>query len=525
MKKFCSALHTPWDFGQIVFTLYVTGVLAAHLFLVSSTRSGAFRSVFLAAFFAMLVAPLLLAKAKKFDISIVPHTHKSFYSALFYGAPFLVFLIYWAAYYPGGFTPDNFNQYEQVLLHRYNDWHPVLATLISFKLPLFLTNGWLGSVILFQILYFSAAIGYACHTVEKYISPTVAFVLWAFILLNPQTGNMAMSPWKDTLFAIATLLLTTGALHIHFTNGQWLADNRHTGYLISLLAVTTLLRHNAVLFTLPFLLGLFFFTTRKRATAIFLSVTALCLLTKTVLFPFLQVQPASHRQAEMLGLPMTVISAVAAKDPASMDPQTREFIYAVASPQTYPAAFDYGYNSIKFLPGTHNQIIEEYGAQKVLRILGRCFKQSPKIAAKEFIKTTSTVYSVSDEAPAPFSPITTENKYGISQKGVPGLRTWGYYYTRVCSVLFAPFWVYAGMMHLLLMLAVCAKCISRRYWKNILFVIPLFSYNFGTVLLLSGIADAGRFFFYTFLVAPVLLILLFSKNSQNGSSRRATSLH
>ena len=511
MKKIYSHLNTPWDIGQFVFTLYVTGILAAHLFLVSATYSGIFRSIFLAAFFAIIIAPLLLAKAKKLYIPIVSHPHKPVYNTLFYGLPLLIFLIYWAAYYPGGFTPDNFNQYEQVLLNRYNDWHPVVATLISFKLPLFLAQGWIGSIILFQILCFSAAIGYACQTVEKYVSPTVAFVLLAFILLNPQTGNMAMSPWKDTLFAIFTLFLTTGALHIHFTNGQWLADNRRACYLVLLLAITTLLRHNAVLFTIPFLLGLFFFTTRKRATAIFLSVIGLCLLTKWILFPVLQVQPAPQRRAEMLGLPMSVISAVAAYDQTSMDTQTREFIYAVANPETYPAAFAYGYNSIKFLPGTNNQIIEEYGVKKVLRIFGRCFKQSPKVAAKEFIKTTATVYSVLDEAPAPFFPIITGNKYGISQKGVPELRLWGYYYTRLCSVLFAPLWVYVGMMHLLLILAVCAKCTARKYWKNILFVIPLFSYNFGTVLLLSGIADAGRFFFYTFLVAPVLLILLFSR--------------
>lgn len=506
--------------GKYAFTFYVAGIIAAHLLLVSTTRLGAVRSFFVAAFLAIILSPLILAKARTFYIPIESHPHKSFYKMLFYGLPFLVLLGYYLAYYPGGFHPDAINQYAQALTNRYNDWHPVLATLLTFKLPLFLTHGWVGSIILFQMLWFSAAIGYCCATVEKYVNPTVAFILLAFILFNPQLGNMAMCPWKDSLFAVATLFLTTCSVHIYFTHGRWLEENWHMFFLIFLLAVTTLIRHNAILFTLPFLGGLFFFSSRKRAACIFFSVIALCLFTHNVMFPLLNVQIPNKRKTEMLGVPLSVISAVAAHAPASLDPQTQQFIFAVASPEIFSVSFRDGFNDIKYLPDTNNQLIEDYGTKDVLQALVRSFQHTPLLATKTFLKLTAPAYSVTDDGMILFTPAIAQNPYEIFQQGLPLLRKWCFVYTCVCTVLLAPFFVYTGLLHLLLLLAVCAKCTLRKYWKNIWLVLPVLTYNFGTMLLLSGKADAVRFYYYTFLVAPALLIVLFSR--KNFSTRKNT---
>ena len=57
---------------------------------------------------------------------------------------------------------------------------------------------------------------------------------------------------------------------------------------------------------------------------------------------------------------------------------------------------------------------------------------------------------------------------------------------------------------------------KNKDWKKILFVIPIFTYNYGTMLLLSGkdltgIPDSSRFLFYTFLILPIVLIVMFNK--------------
>ena len=38
-------------------------------------------------------------------------------------------------------------------------------------------------------------------------------------MLNPQTGNIAMFPWKDVAFAIGALLLTAYTVRIYYSGG------------------------------------------------------------------------------------------------------------------------------------------------------------------------------------------------------------------------------------------------------------------------------------------------------------------
>ena len=71
---------------------------------------------------------------------------------LFYGLPLFIMLLYYFAYYPGGFINDSLSQFYQYFYGEYNDWHPAFHTLFAFTLPLKLTGGWIGSIVLFQVL-------------------------------------------------------------------------------------------------------------------------------------------------------------------------------------------------------------------------------------------------------------------------------------------------------------------------------------------------------------------------------------
>ena len=48
----------------------------------------------------------------------------------------------------------------------------------------------------------------------------------------------------------------------------------------------------------------------------------------------------------------------------------------------------------------------------------------------------------------------------------------------------------------------------------ILFAIPLLAYDFGTALLLTGSNDSPRYFYFTVLILPVLLVF-FYMNGKN----------
>ena len=76
---------------------------------------------------------------------------------------------------PGAFSVDSIIQYTQAAsIEPYNDWHPVLQTLLVFTLPLKLT-GSLNSIVLFQIIEFSLVLAYMAYTIAELGSVRFAF--------------------------------------------------------------------------------------------------------------------------------------------------------------------------------------------------------------------------------------------------------------------------------------------------------------------------------------------------------------
>lgn len=430
---------------------------------------------------------------------------------------FIWFLCLYIIYYPGSFSPDSWSQYTQAITNEYNDWHPVLHTLLAFKLPLSLTGGWIGSVVLFQILVLSAVLGYSFCVIRKYAGTKFTAICVAFVLLNPQLQVFALYPWKDTAFVICTILLLTFGLQIYLTKGEWVRRPVNTVGFVIAVVFTTLIRHNAVLFTIPFALAILLCVTKKKG--LILAVSAIVLFAG-IKFPFysvLNVEDPDQRQVETLGLPMTVIGTVVSQNPGSLDEETREFAYRVAPKEVWEEMFrDGSYNSVKWNVKTDNSVIEEYGRAKVISMMLRCFKSSPRQALRGLIKLTEGVYSVTASSCTAMIPHIADNDYGITQTGIGSLQNLccGYFFsaTEILGYAFA----YLGVMHLLLIASVLSKCkLSRRAdWKRILFILPVFAYNFGTSLLLTGAEDIQRFFMYTFPVTPLLLLFIFHQNNE-----------
>ena len=55
---------------------------------------------------------------------------------------------------------------------------------------------------------------------------------------------------------------------------------------------------------------------------------------------------------------------------------------------------------------------------------------------------------------------------------------------------------------------------TRAGRHRVLFILPVFLYNFGTMFLLTGAEDTMRFFTYTYLLTPVLLLFIFGSRRE-----------
>ena len=140
---------------------------------------------------SVIICPIIIKLSSKICIKqrkIKGENQKAqfFLNLSFYIIPFAILLLYYIAYYPGGFSYDSIDQYTQAIENHYNDWHPVIQTLFAFKLPLSLTGGWIGSIVLFQIICFSVVLGYAFNTIYKYTNLKYLVLSMSFVHLTLQ---------------------------------------------------------------------------------------------------------------------------------------------------------------------------------------------------------------------------------------------------------------------------------------------------------------------------------------------------
>lgn len=514
-----------WNFIEgingLLLIIYAFFVLVSAAFVHQFDSTAYFlRETIVIGILVCVSAPLVIRTLKKAKISLVSTEAKTIKLsfATFFLLSLLVLLLHYFAYYPGSFALDTVDQYREAITNSYMDWHPVIHTLLVIKLPLLLTGGWIGSIVLFQVMWFSLAIAYASYVVLKLSNKIYAFITLGFFLLNPLTGNTAMFPLKDTSFAIGVLFLVSFSLQIFFTKGEWIKKPLNLIAFIVVISITTLFRHNALLFTIPFFVAILLIISKKRALMIICGILVIIGGIKFPLYSSLQVINPESRQIETLGLPMTVIGAAVKYAPDSLDDEVLDFAYRIAPKEVWEENYVYGsYNTVKNDKRANNQVIEEYGTAQVLKMMLSCIKSSPKHALLGLIKLTDRVYTISDDYSYSRIPDITENEYGIHQEGFGFLRYLNNLYTQGIVLLFPYPFIYIGVAHFLLIAFTLAKCKLNKLndWKKVLFVLPVFIYNFGSMMLLTGSEDVSRYFFYTMLLVPLYLVLLLRENKAN----------
>ncbi len=498
----------------ILLILYVQFIISADIYLSEFTDAAKAWLYIIVFVGALILCPALIRLFRRFSIrykaTLTTKRNKIIWFTVFFVISAAVFGFYYAAEYPGAFSADSITQYAQAMTGEYNNWHPVLHTLLGFKLPLTLTGGWAGSVVLFQLILFTFAAAYAAYTILRHSNIPYAVLSLAFILFSPVTAAVSVYPWKDIPFAIMTLLAASYAANAYFTKGEWLKKRSHIVAVIVVLVLATVFRHNAILFTLPMLIAMLLYLKRKAAIITAVCFAAAIILIEGPLYAMLNVTQPGDRQEEMLGVPVAVIGTVAKKNPNALDQETKQFIYSVAPPETWAKNYVIGnFNTVKFVPGTNYHKITEAGAPKVIGYMFKCFAKAPKEAFAGLIGATDMVYTVSgdDSCWSDVRPGVVGNQYNIKYHGNQTAKgVVSFIFDRLDIFMRWIFW-YVGAMNLLLITAALARFKPRKSeWKRILPVLSMLMYNFGTMLVLSG--DEIRLFYFTFPVTPVLFLLV-----------------
>lgn len=517
---------------------------------------------------AIYAAPKLLKHAEKITLaseSLTQSERKKFFIKTFIFT-FLEFFVMYLLYYPGSIGWDNVVQYAQAVgAHGYNDHHPVFHTLFAFTLPLRLTGGWVGSIVLFQIILFSLSLAYMGVTVAEIGNRRYAKKFLIYIMLNPFTLYMGISPLKDSSLAIAAMILMCFALRTYYTNGAWIQNWKNTMIFIIILTAATIFRHNAILFTLPLMLAMSFYVSKRKLICMIACVASMIYLVRYPLYNWLDVDRSmNNRQIEMLGFPMTIIGNAVKEAHEKLDDEVLEFAYTIAPQDVWEDSFELyqGFNStkggsrhIKLDEETRKRFsvidvyaIERAGWKKILNLTARCFAEAPLAALRgacvlinsangifghsnavftfliqqevairegvelhhaEFLKLKFLTPLVKNSFLANYNTV----KMHLSLEDDITLQALVFIVLNGVMVIFKHIFQNLGLINLAIVIFILAKLNFETSdgWKKFTLALPILLHNWGTTLFLTG--PGPRYFYLSFLVLPtVILILIKGKN-------------
>ncbi len=249
-------------------SLYLLLVIAVQLFIINDGQVSMPFVLSLMLLWIVLIAVCLFLQRRigRFQIEIRDEINRkqgTVWGLSFFVLSLLILCCWYIAYYPGAFSPESLAQYGQVLSGEYHNGAPMLQTWLTFTLPLTLTGN-AGSVVLFQIVEYSAVLAYMFYVLLRYGGKRIAVLSFIYIMLNPVTGNMAVCPWSDMTFAMFAVLLMTLGLQIHMTDGKWLGSKAALPFFVLVIVAATFISARGILFTVPFLIAVLFHVDRKR---------------------------------------------------------------------------------------------------------------------------------------------------------------------------------------------------------------------------------------------------------------------
>lgn len=421
--------------------------------------------------------------------------------------------MYYYAFFPGAFSPDSNGQLSQALSGSYSDWHPFVHTFLFFTVPMKLFHAE-EMIVFLQLVYFSAGLAYLTATVRKYGCPRWLCALeTGFVLLSPVTGNILMYPWKDCGLAVFAMVATAHYINIILSQGVWLRKKRNILACGLFLALTALMRHNAVLFVLPMTAALLVNGWKKyrrggiSVAAVFVMTV---LLVKGPVYNVFQVEKPGSRVLESVGMCMTMMGNVVKNCPQLLDEEVRNFLYGVAPREAWEEEnLLKGFNTVKFKAGTNKAAIEEAGTGKILDYTFRSFWAAKRLSLQAFFRVTGMVWKLDGNLDWGIGANADTDKTEIVPDAErqaeirASLKNWGSLMGK--SILRFPM-NYIGWINLALLALALTGIGRKKAFSGALHAVPMLCYNFGTALLLTGLD--WRFFYLTFPLAIPTLFLL-----------------
>lgn len=430
---------------------------------------------------------------------------------------------YYAAYFPGCYIGDCKGQLKQALTGKYYDWHPAIQTLLAYTLPLKLFHC-VESIVPFQILCFSLSFAYLVWSMRKVQCPQILCILTvAFVLLSPVTGDIFCRPYKDSSLAVFAALAVAFYIQIVHSSGAWLDSKAHIALFAVSMALTTMMRHNAILFTLPLAVSAVVYACKLRKAAVVsiaLSVVVMAGI-KVPLYRALHVAHVKTPVVELTGLCMSIMGNAIVSTPELLPKEVADFLYEVAPKGAWEKYYKLrpGYNSIKGEHITDSTVIEKAGIKKVIKYTLMTRSACKEATLQAFVWRTRFFWQIDGECTFYIlgDPTPEFSKIQLNKTLTKVLRKLLYAQKSIArhTLLVYPLYFFLGWMNLLLIVFAIINVYRGKNILLLLHAIPILCHNAGTTLLLTG--NEFRYFYFTFPVAIPMLFIFLRQEIEGGN--------
>jgi len=316
--------------------------------------------------------------------------------------------------------------------------------------------------------------------------------------------------WKDNAMTVGVVILAAQSVHIYFSRGDWLLKTRNALAFGAALAFTTLVRHNALLFTLPLLLTTLLCYRGQMRGLLTAGATLLAALALVwgPLYTAVGVTYPNNTTAEAIGVPMTILCNVRTQNPSALDAETRAFTDAMADESGWQSYQTDVYNSIKF--GTAREAVSRASLAQILHMTVHTAIADPRRAFLAVNGVTDLVWGLADEGAA---NVTVRNSGDLpsvpKQDGT--LNRLG---AAAKALIAAPLhldvlvWAFGNLgVTFLALLVLSLRALRANGVRVLALCLPTLLYNLGTMCVLCG-TDARFFSFSPLLCSLSALVLL-----------------
>lgn len=355
--------------GSLLFTLFtiaarydtLLGDLSSRLFcliILLLSTIGFFLFYYFMIRFLMYLSESITVTTDTFSSRRLPLL--TFFACMLGWLPYLLYN------YPGVMTPDSINQYAQIIgVYAQSNHHPWMHTLlihVFYSLGLALTHNKIIAIsfyTIFQMCFLAFTASYTIYTLQTVrVKNSICYLSILFYAVMPYNGALAVTIWKDVMFAAAFTLFTCTL--IHFLALEKRATKSANIVVLCIIYgisgfMVCLFRTNGwyvFLFTLPFLL----YTLRAHIRILLPINLVLILLVLLIKIPIMNIyQVIQPDFAESLSIPAQQIARVYALDRTVREEQNEQLALVVDTTRLKEAYQPDVYDNVKYLIREGNQ--------------------------------------------------------------------------------------------------------------------------------------------------------------------------